>query len=121
MSKEKPIPKGKVLKDNVLKDLDRRFISSLDLAGQGTVTLTIDHVEKVDELHYDNGNSEQNAILCCFKETDKPLVLNATNRASIILKANSNKGADWEGVKVGLYAAKIKAFGKEQLAVRIKD
>jgi len=121
MSKDKPIPKGKVLKDNILKELDRRFLSSLDLAGQGTVTLTIDHVEKVDELVYDNGNSEQNAIVCYFQETDRPLVLNATNRASIIMKAKSNKGADWEGLAIGLYAQPIKAFGKEQLCVRIRD
>ena len=63
------IPKGKEITDAITKHMDRRFLSSLDLMGQGKVELTIDRVEKHDSLRYRNGNTDSNAILIYFKET----------------------------------------------------
>ena len=83
--------------------------------------MTVDRGEKVEELKYLNGQKKDNAILCYFKETDRPLELNATNIKSLITVTGSNKPADWTGVTVGLYAEEGKYFGKKGLAVRIDE
>ena len=113
------IPKGKEITGAITKEMDRRFLSSIDLAGQGTVPLTIDRVEKHAELKYKNGQKKDNAILCHFKEMDRPLELNTTNIKSIITITGTNKVAEWAGHKVGFHAVEGTYFGKRGLAVRV--
>ena len=115
----KDIPKGVEITDAITKHMDRRFLSSLDLAGQGQVALTIERVEKHAKLDYLNGNSEENAIVLYFAETPRPLTLCKTNIAAIIDAVGSNKVADWHGKRVLLEARKVQAFGKQVLAVRV--
>jgi len=113
------IPKGREIKGAITKEMDRRFLSSVDLAGQGTVVLTIDRVEKHELLKYKNGQKKENAILCHFEEMDRPLELNATNIKSIITMTGTNKVSEWVGVKIGLLAVEGVYFGKKGLAVRV--
>jgi len=113
------IPKGREIKGAITKEMDRRFLSSVDLAGQGTVGFTIDRVEKHEMLKYKNGQKKENAILCHFKEMDRPLELNATNIKSIITVTGTNKVSEWVGVKLGLMAVEGVYFGKKGLAVRV--
>lgn len=120
MSKSKEIEKGKVIEGNIVKEMDRRFLSSLDLAGHGDVELTIDRVEKVEKLQYLNGQSQDNAILLYFKETKRPLTLNATNIKRLIQITETNVAKEWTGIKIKLAAVPVSAFGKNQLAVRIQ-
>ena len=115
----KPLPKGEVITDAVTKHIDRRFFNSLDLAGAGTVELTIDRVEKHKELVYLNGNKDQNALLIYFKEFDRPLKLCKTNITLIIQALGSAKAADWTGKKIKLAVQTVKAFGKTTPAVRV--
>jgi hypothetical protein len=115
----KDIPKGIEITDAITKHMDRRFLSSLDLAGQGQVALTIERVEKHAKLDYLNGNSEENAIVLYFAETPRPLTLKPTNIAAIIDAVGSNKVSDWKGKRIMLEARKVLAFGKQSLAVRV--
>ena len=117
MSKE--IPKGTEITGSITKEMDRRFLSSIDLAGHGTVGMTIDRLEKVKELKYLNGQQKENVILLYFKETTRPLEMNATNIKSLIMVTGTNKANDWLGKKIGLYAMEGTFFGKPGLAVRI--
>lgn len=113
------IPKGEVITGVITKHLDRRFLSSLDFTGCGTVEMTIDRVEKVGTLEYATGKTDTNALLIYFAETPKPLKLNVTNIRSIISVAGSNKVKDWKGLKVGICTEEGMFFGKMQHAVRI--
>lgn len=119
MSKSKAIPKGTVIKDSITKHMDRRFISSIDLIGNGDVKMTIDRVEHLDGIEYANGNKDTNVNLLYFKETEKPLALNATNIKAIVSIMGSNKVADWEGKKIVLAVRKVQAFGSQKDAVRV--
>jgi len=121
MTKKKEIPVGKVINGPITKELDRRFLSSIDLAGQGTVGLTLDRVEKVPELEYLNGQKDQDVILAYFAETEKPLKLCVTNIRSIIQITGTSTVKKWQGVKIGLHAVEGVFFGKKQLAVRIDE
>ena len=115
----KEIPKGQLIEDAITKHLDRNYLSSLDLAGHGKVEMTIDRIEKHAKLTYNNGNTEENALLCYFKETGKPLKLCKTNIAMIIQVVGSNIVKDWAGKKIRLECQTVKAFGKMTLAVRV--
>ena len=113
------IPKGKIIEGNITKHMDRRFLSSLDLIGAGEVTLTIDRVELVERLEYLNGNTETNAKLLYFTETEKPLTLCVTNIKALIRICGNTKAKEWHGKRVVVVAKKVKAFGRLVDAVRI--
>lgn len=117
-----PIPQGELIEDAITKHLDRRFLSSIDLAGQGVVELEIARIEKLPELRYDNGKVEKNAILCYFtKPADRPLVLKNVHIKAIISKLGTNNVKEWVGKKLPFHAVEGNYFGKTQLAVRIKE
>jgi hypothetical protein len=116
----KPIPKGIVIEDAITKHIDKRFLSAVDIIGHGEVSLTIDRVEKHARLEYCNGNSDENAILCYFKEVpEKPLKLCKTNISLIILCLGTSKVSDWSGKKIKLTVQKVNAFGKTRPAIRV--
>lgn len=118
MSK-KPVPKGDIVEGNICKHLDRRFLSSLDLAGSEDISVKIDRVERHEKLTFANGNSSENALLLYFVGSDKPLLLNVTNIKAIIGLLCSNKVSDWHGKKIKLGVRKVKGFGKTVDAVRV--
>jgi hypothetical protein len=115
----KPIPEGENITGSITKHMDRRFLSSVDLAGQGTVWLTVDHLSKHKELVYQNGQKDADVILMHFKELDRPLKLNATNIKAIILRTGTSKVDDWAGVKIPLKAEPGTYFGQPGFAVRV--
>jgi hypothetical protein len=115
-----PIPPGKPITGAITKTMDRRFLSSMDLVGHDVVELTIDRVEFLEELKFENGNKEKNKNIIYFKETDKPLVLNVTNSKAICMKLRTNKVNEWSGQKIRLFAEAGRYFGEDQFAVRVK-
>ena len=115
----KPVPEGTPVSGNITKHMDRRFLSSLDIAGSGTVWLTCDRVSKHDELKYENGQVDKNVLLMHWKELDRPLKLNTTNLRTIVLRTGSSRVEDWQGVKIPLKAEPGTYFGQPGLAVRV--
>ena len=115
----KPIPEGENITGSITKHMDRRFLSSVDLAGQGTVWLTIDKVTKHKTLQYLNGQTDNNVLLMHWKEIDRPLKLNSTNLRAIILRTGTSKVDDWAGVKIPLKAEPGTYFGQPGFAVRV--
>ena len=115
------IPKGEDLHGAITKHMDRRFLSSIDLAGHGTVWLTVDRLEKHETLKYQNGSVEKNVLLMYFRETKRPLALNATNIRRIILRLNTSNVDDWAGQKIPLHAEPGTYFGIAGLAVRVGE
>lgn len=115
-----PIPEGEVIEDAITKHMDRRFLSSIDLAGQGVVDLEITRIEKLPELRYDNGKVEKNAILCYFTApADRPLVLRPVHIKEIIKRLKTNNVKAWIGEKIPFHAIEGNFFGTQQLAVRV--
>jgi len=121
MAEQKGIPKGVEITDSITKHIDKNYLSSLDLMGQGVVELTIDRCEKHETLTYNTGESDKNAILMYFRETPKPLKLCKTNIKSIATIFKSSKVADWLGKKIKLTVKTVAAFGKQKPAVRVVE
>ena len=117
----KPIETGVPIDAAITKYMDRRFLSSIDLAGQGVVEMTIDRVEYHKLIRYENGNTEKKAKLLYFRETPKPLSLKTCHINALVAQFKSNKVSDWRGKKVKLHAIEGQFFGRKQLAVRVYE
>lgn len=64
---------------------------------------------------------KQSCSVIRFKEKDaKPMVLNVTNSKTIAKMYNTPFIEDWIGKRIQIYAAKVKAFGEEMDALRIR-
>ena len=103
----KPIPKGEVVTGNVVKHLDSRFLNSLMLSGilserkEDFLEVTIDRVEFLPELKYENGQIDKDALLLYFRGSDKPLKLCKTNTKQIARQLGPI-GEQWHGKKIAL-------------------
>ena len=104
------------------KVIDPNFISSELIGTTGAekiVTITnIDFAEC-----YDEQTKKKIQKQTVFFEECKPLVLNKTNAKALkrLFSPNSDTPSDCVGHKVRLVVERIKAFGKEQDAIRIKE
>ncbi len=115
-----PIPQGEEITDKITKHLDRRFINSIDLVGEGDVVVTIDRVEKLKSITFENKNTEANPILLYFAKSPKPLVLRKIHASQISSALGTPNVGKWKGRKVTMYAEAGKWFGKQQHAVRFR-
>ena len=115
------IPKGTEIIDQITKHMDRRFFSSIDLMGQGIVTLTIKRVEKLATLKYETGRTDKNVILAYFAEMPRPLKLCVTNIKRIVSIAGTTKVSEWAGVKIPFCIEMVKVKGKDTPAVRVVE
>ena len=90
---------------------------SLQSEGLEELTVTIESVSK--ELVPDPNGKMQECIVAKLKG-QKPLVLNATNCKTITNLYDSPFTDDWVGKKITLEVKRIKAFGEEMDALRVK-
>ena len=71
---------------------------------------------------YDSQTQGKKKGLCLhFVEKDLPMVLNTTNAETIAKVTGSDKLADWVGKKIIVGQSKIRAFGKDQVVIRVRD
>jgi hypothetical protein len=92
-----------------------KYWRGVDMEG-ADVTVTIGRVEKGADLMMAGGKSEQKPVVH-FSDSDKALVLNKTNRATIRI-LYGRVVADWIGKRVTLYAAPFRGADK---CVRIRE
>lgn len=103
----KPIPKGTLVEGDMVATLDMRFLNALVLqgalesTGKEFLPVTMDRIEQHDVLKYENGRTDQNAVLLYFKGSDRPLKLNATNLRTIA-GMHGTIGKNWQGKKICL-------------------
>lgn len=121
MAEQKGIPKGVEITDSITKHIDKNYLSSLDLMGQGVIELTIDRVEEHGTLKFNNGKEQQNALLIYFKETKKPLLLKKNHINAIAARVESAKVADWIGRKIPFCTKIVLVKGKPTPAVRVAE
>ena len=87
---------------------------------KGDETLTITDV--TTEEMYDSQNGGKKEAPCLhFKEKELPMVLNKTNADTVARVTGSEIPNDWIGKKIIVGQQKIRAFGKEQLVIRVRD
>ena len=86
--------------------------------GDEIVTIT----DVTTEEMYDSQNGGKKQAPCLhFKEKQLPMVLNKTNADMVAKVTGSDIPNDWKGKQIKLGQSKVKAFGKESLAIRVRD
>lgn len=78
------------------------WLSSEDLMDQGDVVVEIESVFKHIDAVFDEGRIETVHALK-FKGKNRQLVLNATNRKSLVGMFGTTKTPEWVGKKIALY------------------
>ena len=100
--------------------LDKDYLGSHNLEKGEEMLLTIKGFEGEEMVHNAENNEKVAKQVLYFKENVPKMILNITNGNSIAALYGTHPD-QWIGKKVQLYAAKVKAFGKTQDALRIRD
>jgi len=97
---------------------ESQWLSSEDLAGD--VKVTIEGVKKHRDVNFSEGRLKAFVYSLRFSGKSKELVLNATNRKSLVAKFGNNV-KNWVGKDITLYVLDGIRVGKEiKQGIRIK-
>lgn len=108
-------------KTDIRSFYDKDFIGSWDLPEGKDAVLIIDHVEG-GSIHNMRTNKKDKRPLVFFRnvrEPKKPLVLNPTNRQTII-GMYGKFIEDWVGKPIALYKTDVAAFGGTTEGIRVR-
>jgi hypothetical protein len=95
------------------------YIGSYELmVGTNSVELNVTIERAVKEM-VQNGDKKEEAMVIYLKG-HKPMIVNSTNAKNISKALNSPYIEDWVGKDITLYVAKIRAFGENVDALRVK-
>lgn len=95
------------------------YIGSYELmTGEAPIELNVKIISAVKE-QVQNGDKKEEAMVV-YLENQKPMIVNSTNAKSITAALGSPYIEDWEGKLITLYVAKIRAFGENVDALRVK-
>lgn len=95
------------------------WLASEDIIGKTPVKVEIESVIKVTGAQFDDGR-KQDVFTIKFKGKDKKLVMNSTNRKSLVNMFGGDV-KDWKGKEVELVVVKVRAFGEWRHGIRIVD
>lgn len=93
------------------------YLGAYSLNEGKDMVLTIKTVV-LETVKTDRGSEECTVIH--FVEKQKPMILNATNSKQIAKLYDTPYIEEWVGKQIQLYAAKIRAFGEDMEALRIR-
>lgn len=99
-----------------LKDND--YLGAYILEPNKDMILTIKDVKKGEVIGEDGKKGE--GTLMYFKEVDKPLILNSTNAKAITTIYDTPYVEEWIGKQIQLYSMKIRAWGEDVEALRVR-
>lgn len=95
------------------------YIGSYELmVGTNSVELNVTIERAVKEM-VQNGDKKEEAMVIYLKG-HKPMIVNSTNAKNISKALNSPYIEDWVGKEITLYVAKIRAFGENVDALRVR-
>ena len=83
--------------------------------------VTIKKVQVEEVYNVSNSKKEKCKVIHFEEKNVKPLICNATNSKIIQKLYNTPYVEEWQGKKIQLYTAKIKAFGELLEALRIRE
>lgn len=99
---------------------DPNYIGAFELMnGDGTtneIVVTIEGAKK-EELK----NAEKNQGLVLYLKGHKPMIVNSVNAKAITKALGSPFVEDWTGKSITLFVIKIRAFGENMEALRVRD
>jgi len=96
------------------------WLSSEDLIGLGDIQVVVEAVYRHQDVEFDAGRKEKVVYSIKFKGKQKQLVLNSTNRKTLVAKYGVNV-KDWVGKEVTLYVDdNVRMMGKRVCGIRIK-
>lgn len=98
---------------------DKDYLGAHNLEPGEEFLLTIAKFEGEEMVQSADGSKTSKMVLY-FKEDKPKMILNITN-ASIISALYGTHPEGWVGKQVQIYSANVKAFGKMQDALRIRD
>ncbi len=99
--------------------LDKNYLGAHNLEPGEEFLLTISKFEGEEMVQTADGAKSSKQVLY-FKEDKPKMILNITN-ATIIASLYGNHPEDWTGKQIQVYSASVKAFGKQQDALRVRD
>jgi hypothetical protein len=98
--------------------IDKNYLGSHNLEKGEEMLLTIDKFEGEEEVTTAEGKKQKQVLY--FKEDVPKMILNITNGNTLTSLYGSHP-EQWYGKQIQVYAASVKAFGKVQDALRIRD
>lgn len=97
---------------------DKDYLGSHNLEQGEEMLLTIAKFEGEEKVKTADG--EKTSMVLYFQEDKAKMILNVTN-GTTLASLYGNHPEDWIGKQIQVYAASVKAFGKVQDALRIRD
>jgi hypothetical protein len=94
-----------------------KYLTAADLDGKA-FTLTIRDVTLEEMKTHDNKMVQK--PVAWFERAQRGFVLNATN-ARIIAALYGDNTENWRGCRITIYATRVKAFGSNVDAIRVKE
>jgi hypothetical protein len=98
--------------------LDKDYLGSHNLEKGEEMLLTIAKFEGEEEVDSQEGKKVKQVLY--FKENVPKMILNITN-GNTLANLYGSHPEHWIGKQIQVYAASVKAFGKTQDALRIRD
>lgn len=99
--------------------LDKNYLGSHNLEEGEELLVTIEKFEGEEEVKNGDGKASLKTVLY-FKENVPKMIMNITNGNTISALYGSHP-EKWIGKQVQIFATPVKAFGKTQDALRIRD
>lgn len=99
--------------------LDKNYLGSHNLEQGEELLVTIQKFEGEEEVKNADGKSSLKTVLY-FKENVPKMIMNITNGNTISALYGTHPD-QWIGKQILIYATDVKAFGKTQEALRIRD
>jgi len=99
--------------------LDKDYLGAHNLEEGEEMLLTIEKFEGEELVQTTDGSKSPKMVLY-FKEDKPKMILNITNAATLGSLYGSHPDK-WIGRQIQLFAANVKAFGKMQDALRVRD
>lgn len=95
------------------------YIGSYELmTGSSPIELVVT-IDKAIKEQVQNGDKKEEAMVVYLK-SHKPMIVNSTNAKAIASATGSPYVEDWSGKNITLYVAKIRAFGENVDALRVR-
>lgn len=112
------VSKAHVSKTHWKKLCNPDYLGAYALEPGRDIVLTIDYVCR--EMVAGADGKKEECTVMHFAEAVKPMIVNATNAKMITKLLQSPFIEDWQGKRIQLYAAVVKAFGENVEALRVR-
>lgn len=100
---------------------DINYLGSWDVPTTGDLILTIKSVAQETVVNPQTKEEKVKTVIHFVEKDYKPMVLNTTNKAAIESATGTKYIEQWVGHAIGIYTKRVKAFGKETDALRIRE